>query len=202
MRKLVYVGILILVGLMFVGCSKQEQVKPKQEPIVGDKIVIELNTEKAPKTVENFLNYSKSGFYEGTIFHRVMSTFMIQGGGLTVDMTKKEVNEPINNEANNGLSNLRGSIAMARTGDPHSATAQFFINVVDNDRLDFTAENPAGWGYCVFGKVIEGMDVVDKIRNVKITSMNGRQNVPVNPIVIDEVSVDGNIVTFGIKFTE
>ena len=162
MRKIFTIAVVILASLMLFNCGKQEK-KPVDDPF-KNKIVIQLNHAKAPKTVDNFLSYCKDGFYEGTIFHRVMSNFMIQGGGLTADMNKKATKDPVVNEANNGLSNVRGSIAMARTGDPHSATAQFFINVVDNPKLDFTAENPAGWGYCVFGQVIEGMDIVDKIR--------------------------------------
>ncbi|MFP4547953.1 MAG: peptidylprolyl isomerase [Fidelibacterota bacterium] len=173
-----------------VGCSNPYE----------NKIVIELNPEKAPKTVANFLEYSKSGHYEGTIFHRVMSDFMIQGGGFTPELEKKPTNDPIENEANNGLSNKRGTIAMARTGDPHSASAQFFINVVDNDRLDFKSKTGNGWGYCVFGKVVEGMDVVDRIREVEVTTKNGMENVPVNPVVIKAVKVNGNTVTFGIEF--
>ncbi len=136
---------------------------------MGD-IVLELDAGKAPKTVENFLNYVNSGFYDGTIFHRVISNFMIQGGGFTKDFQRKATNPPVKNEADNGLSNVRGTIAMARTSDPHSATAQFFINVVDNNFLDFRAKTMRGWGYAVFGKVIEGMDTVDKIRKTRTGS--------------------------------
>jgi len=130
----------------------------------GD-IVIELNQEKAPKSAANFLTYAQEGFYNGTIFHRVIDGFMIQGGGFTQDYTKKTTHAPIDNEAENGLKNVRGSVAMARTNAPHSASSQFFINVVDNDFLNFTSPTPRGWGYAVFGKVVEGMDVVDKIRH-------------------------------------
>lgn len=132
----------------------------------GD-IVLELDEAKAPVTVKNFISYVNSGFYNGTIFHRVISNFMIQGGGYTKDFQKKATNAPIKNEANNGLSNVRGTIAMARTSDPNSATAQFFINVVDNKFLDYRSATMRGWGYAVFGKVIEGMKVVDTIRKVK-----------------------------------
>ncbi|NJP82783.1 peptidyl-prolyl cis-trans isomerase, partial [Streptomyces sp. AA8] len=125
----------------------------------GD-IVLELNSEKAPKTVQNFLEYVDAGHYNGTIFHRVISGFMIQGGGFTPDMEQKPANAPIENEANNGLQNNRGTVAMARTNDPHSASAQFFINTVDNDFLNHTSPTPQGWGYAVFGKVVEGDDVV------------------------------------------
>ncbi len=155
------------------------------------KITIELFPDKAPKTVENFLQYAKEGFYVGTIFHRVISGFMIQGGGFTKDLTQKRTRAPIHNEANNGLPNLRGTIAMARTGDPHSATAQFFINVVDNNRLDYVSDqNGMTWGYCVFGKVVEGMDVVDKIKAVP-TAPQGPlpSDVPTTPVVIEKVEV-------------
>jgi peptidyl-prolyl cis-trans isomerase B (cyclophilin B) len=152
-------------------------------------IIIELNSEKAPKTVDNFLSYVESGFYNGTIFHRVIKDFMIQGGGFTEEFKQKEVNSPIKNEANNGLSNERGSVAMARTGDPHSATAQFFINTVDNNFLDFRGENGPAWGYAVFGKVTEGMDVVDKIREVSTGSKGPHQDVPSDDVIIITASV-------------
>ena len=129
--------------------------------------VIQLDPAKAPKSVENFLSYVDSHHYDGTIFHRVIATFMIQGGGYDQQLEKKPVRAPIQNEADNGLKNKRGTVAMARTGDPHSATAQFFVNVVDNAFLDHTSKDGTGWGYSVFGKVIEGMDVVDKIKGVK-----------------------------------
>ena len=155
----------------------------------GD-IVLELNSQAAPKTVENFLNYAREGFYDGTIFHRVIKGFMIQGGGLTGDMRKKEVREPIGNEADNGLNNLRGSIAMARTGEPHSATSQFFINTVDNHPLDHQDKTGKGWGYCVFGKVVEGMDVADHIENVKTASKAGRNDVPAEPVIIEQALLE------------
>jgi len=154
----------------------------------GD-ITLELDFEKAPKTAENFANYAKDGFYEGTVFHRVIDGFMIQGGGMDADMNEKQTGAPIENEANNGLKNARGSIAMARTQDPHSATAQFFINVSDNDFLNHSAPTVHGWGYCVFGKVTDGMDVVDKIRGVKTGNKGYHQDVPVDPIVIEKVTV-------------
>ncbi|MCP4750584.1 MAG: peptidyl-prolyl cis-trans isomerase [Proteobacteria bacterium] len=147
----------------------------------GD-IVVVLDRKKAPKTVDNFLKYVQSGFYDGTIFHRVIRGFMVQGGGLTVDMEKKPTREPVRNEADNGLKNTRGSIAMARTNDPHSATAQFFINTVDNSFLDHRSKSGRGWGYCVFGEVVEGMKVVDKIENVHTTSKLGRRDIPILPV--------------------
>jgi len=155
----------------------------------GD-IQIELFAEQAPVTVENFISYAKSGFYDGTIFHRVISHFMIQGGGFTPEMEKKATGEPIANEANNGLSNKRGTIAMARTNDPHSATSQFFINVQDNMNLDYTGQpGPAGWGYAVFGRVTGGMDVVDAIRFVETTRVGPYSDVPTEAVVIESVEV-------------
>jgi len=154
----------------------------------GD-ITLELDTKNTPQTAENFLKYAKNGFYNGTIFHRVINNFMIQGGGFDEKMNQKQTEEPIQNEAKTGEGNKRGTIAMARTSDPHSATAQFFINVKDNDFLNFTGENRDGWGYCVFGKVIEGMDIVDKIKDVSTTSKHGHQDVPVDNVMIQKVSV-------------
>ena len=146
---------------------------------------IELDAERAPKTVANFLQYVDDEFYDGTIFHRVISNFMIQGGGFTTGMSQKPTREPVENEADNGLKNSLGSIAMARTSDPHSATAQFFINATDrNDFLNHSSKSPNGWGYCVFGKVIDGLDVVDKIRGVKTGSRGMHQDVPAEPVVI------------------
>jgi cyclophilin family peptidyl-prolyl cis-trans isomerase len=151
-------------------------------------IVLELDADKAPKTVDNFLQYARDGFYDGTIFHRVIADFMIQGGGYTEDFKSKPTRAPIPNEAGNGLKNTRGSIAMARTAAPHSATAQFFINVKDNPPLDYPGRD--GWGYAVFGKVIEGMDVVDKIRQVPTgVGGPGMQDVPKTPVVIKKVTV-------------
>ena len=152
-------------------------------------MTIELDADSAPKTVENFLSYVADGFYDGTIFHRVIDNFMIQGGGFTADMEQKSTQAPIENEANNGLKNQRGTIAMARTQDPHSATAQFFINVQDNDFLNHTGENMQGWGYAVFGKVTDGEEVLDKIRGVQTSSQAGHQDVPVEPIIIGSVAI-------------
>ncbi len=154
----------------------------------GD-ITLELNAEKAPITVANFLQYVKSGFYDGVIFHRVIDGFMIQGGGFDTNMKQKTTIEEIKNEANNGLGNDNYTIAMARTSIPDSASSQFFINVADNNFLNHTAPTPSGWGYCVFGKVVEGMDVVDKIKGVKTTSKAGHCDVPVEPVVIEKASV-------------
>ncbi|RUO38814.1 peptidylprolyl isomerase [Aliidiomarina shirensis] len=156
---------------------------------MGD-IEITLFADKAPETVANFVSYVEDGFYANTIFHRVIDGFMIQGGGFEPGMNQKEVKAPIKNEANNGVSNKRGTLAMARTNDPHSATAQFFINVRDNDGLDFTGENPYGWGYCVFGEVTSGLDVVDAIRTVKTGSAGFHQDVPVEDIVITKATVN------------
>ena len=152
-------------------------------------IVIELNQEKAPHTVANFLEYVKSGHYDGTIFHRVIDGFMIQGGGMDANMTEKSTNAPIQNEADNGLKNEVGTIAMARTSDPHSATAQFFINVKDNSFLNFSGKNPQGWGYAVFGKVIEGMDIVNKIKGVPTGKCGFHADVPTTPVVITHAKV-------------
>ena len=158
---------------------------------LGD-IVLELNQAKAPKSVDNFLTYVNNGFYNGTIFHRVIDGFMVQGGGFTQDLQKKTVRAPIDNEANNGLKNLNGTVAMARTNDPHSATAQFFINVTDNGFLDHRSPSPRGWGYAVFGKVVEGMEVVDAIRRTA-TGSGGpfRKDVPRTPIVIQSAALEG-----------
>ena len=154
----------------------------------GD-IVIELDFEKAPKTAANFKQYAEEGFYNSTIFHRVIDGFMIQGGGMTEDMKQKETRACIENEADNGLKNVTGTLAMARTSDPHSATGQFFINVKDNSFLDHTAKNSSGWGYCVFGKVTEGMDVVNKIKAVKTGSQGHHQDVPKDAVIIQNVTV-------------
>jgi peptidyl-prolyl cis-trans isomerase B (cyclophilin B) len=154
----------------------------------GD-ITLELDAAKAPKSVANFLAYVKSGHYDGTIFHRVIDNFMIQGGGMIAGMKQKSTLDQIENEANNGLKNDRGTIAMARTSDPHSATAQFFINVNDNDFLNHTAPTPQGWGYAVFGKVSNGMDVVDKIKKVKTGNAGYHQDVPTEDVVIEKASV-------------
>lgn len=153
------------------------------------KITLELDPQAAPKTTRNFAHYVENGFYDGTIFHRVIKGFMIQGGGLTPDMQKKSTQAPIPNEAFNGLKNTRGTIAMARTMDPHSATSQFFINTVDNTFLNHRSKTGQGWGYCVFGKVVEGMDVVDKIENVPTVSRAGRKDIPQAPVIIKRALV-------------
>ncbi len=152
-------------------------------------IKLELDAEKAPKTVENFINYVKKGHYDNTIFHRVISNFMIQGGGFDTAMQQKPTDAQIANEADNGLKNTRGAIAMARTSDPHSASAQFFINVTDNAFLDFSNPTPQGWGYCVFGKVVEGLDVIDTIKAVKTGSKNGHQDVPLENVVLQKALI-------------
>ena len=150
-------------------------------------ITLQLDAEKAPNTVKNFLQYVNSGFYSNTIFHRVIPNFMIQGGGFEASMTQKKTNAPIKNEAANGLENDKYTVAMARTGDPHSGTAQFFINTQDNDFLNYPGQD--GWGYCVFGKVVEGKDVVDAIRNVKTGSRSGFQDVPLEDVIITKAEV-------------
>lgn len=152
-------------------------------------IILDLDADKAPETVKNFLAYVEAGHYDNTIFHRVIGGFMIQGGGFEPGMQQKPTNAPIQNEAANGLKNDRYTIAMARTGDPHSATAQFFINVKDNAFLNHTAPSGQGWGYCVFGKVVEGKDVVDKIEGVKTGSKGFHQDVPVEDVVIQKAEV-------------
>ena len=183
--------LLILVSFLSMALHAANPVV-KLETSAGD-IVIELNQDKAPNSVANFLAYVDSGYYDGTIFHRVISNFMVQGGGFDTQHKKKATRAPIKNEAQNGLSNVRGSVAMARTGDPHSATSQFFINVVDNGMLDYTAASPHGWGYAVFGMVTSGMDVVDKIRNppTGTGSLMGypARDVPTEDIVINKASV-------------
>lgn len=154
----------------------------------GD-ITLTLDAAKAPKTVANFLEYVKSGHYDDTIFHRVIDNFMIQGGGMTAGLKEKKSGDQIENEANNGLKNERGTVAMARTSDPHSATAQFFINVNDNDFLNHTAPNAQGWGYAVFGKVTDGLDVVDAIRKVKTGNTGFHQDVPAEDVLLEKASV-------------
>lgn len=158
------------------------------ETTSGD-VLVELFADKAPNTVENFLKYVNEGFYANTIFHRVIKGFMVQGGGMTMRMEEKTTHTPIENEAANGLKNTRGTIAMARTRDPHSATAQFFINTVDNSFLDHTAPTTDGYGYCVFGQVIEGMDTVDKMEKVKTKNAGVHSDVPVDMILITSASV-------------
>jgi len=175
--------------------STSKQGKPmnssphvKLQTSMGD-IVLELNAEKAPKTVENFLSYVNEGFYDGTVFHRVIKNFMVQGGGFDSAMKQKQSHAPIDNEADNGLKNDKYTVAMARTSDPHSATAQFFINVADNDFLNHSAPTPNGWGYAVFGHVIQGTEVVDKIEAVKTGNKGFHQDVPTEPVIIEHASV-------------
>ena len=169
--------------------SAQDNPQAMIHTSMGD-IQLELYADKAPISVENFINYARSGFYDGTIFHRVIDGFMIQGGGFTPDMQKKDVGEPIQNEAGNGVSNMRGTISMARTNDPHSATAQFFINVQNNTNLDFSGgTNSRNWGYAVFGRVISGMEVVDEIRFVATETKGRLSDVPVEPVTIDSVEI-------------
>ncbi|PTL76641.1 peptidylprolyl isomerase [Vitiosangium sp. GDMCC 1.1324] len=162
--------------------------KVKLSTSFGD-IVLELDSAKAPKTVANFLQYVRDGHYDGTVFHRVISTFMIQGGGFEPGLKQRKTRAPIENEAANGLKNVNYSVAMARTSDPHSASAQFFINVADNDFLNFRAPNVQGYGYAVFGKVVEGQAVVDKIKGVKTGSTGGHQDVPLQDVVITKAEV-------------
>lgn len=152
-------------------------------------ISIELDFKNTPITANNFLQHAKNGFFDGVIFHRVINGFMIQGGGFNADMKQKPSQPTIQNEANKGQANMRGTLAMARTSDPHSASTQFFINVADNDFLNFKSESSSGWGYCVFGKVVEGMDVVDQIKKVATTTRSGHENVPVEAVVIEKVDV-------------
>ena len=160
----------------------------KLKTTMGD-VLITLNSEKAPKTVENFLQYVRDGHYDGTIFHRVIDGFMIQGGGFESGMSEKPTREPVENEADNGLANNTGTIAMARTQDPHSASAQFFISTQDNDFLNHKAKNTAGWGYCVFGEVTEGSDVVTRIEEVATCSRAGHQDVPSEDVIIDKAEI-------------
>ena len=179
-----------LVSLVMVSETMAADANPKVEMETSKgKIVIELFPDKAPETVKNFLNYVETKYYDGTIFHRVIPNFMIQGGGFTTDMKRKSAGAPIKNEADNGLKNERGTIAMARTGDPHSATAQFFINAVNNDFLNHKSKTQQGWGYVVFGKVITGMDVVDAISAVKTVTRGSYRDVPAETIEIRSARV-------------
>jgi peptidyl-prolyl cis-trans isomerase B (cyclophilin B) len=187
--KLIFT-LIVLGAVVTAGASMAVAANPKVEMETSKgKMVIELYLEKAPETVKNFLNYVKAKFYDGTIFHRVIPKFMIQGGGFTSDMKRKSGGAPIKNEADNGLKNDRGTIAMARTGDPHSATAQFFINTIDNDGLNHKSKTQQGWGYVVFGKVITGMDVVDAISAVKTVTRGGYRDVPAETIQINSAKV-------------
>ena len=172
------------------GANAAEAPRVILETSRGD-IVVELDAQRAPKSVANFLEYVRAGFYDGTIFHRVIPGFMVQGGGFATDMTRKDTRAPIENEAGNGLANARGTLAMARTSDPHSATAQFFINVVDNAFLDHQSLTPRGWGYAVFGRVVDGMDVVDAIVESPTGRSGGMSDVPVEAIVIEHAREAG-----------
>jgi peptidyl-prolyl cis-trans isomerase B (cyclophilin B) len=163
----------------------------KLQTSLGD-IRIKLNTDKAPLTCANFQRYVEQGFYDGTIFHRVIPGFMIQGGGFTPDMRQKPAGTPVKNEADNKLNNTTGTIAMARTSDPHSATAQFFINVANNDFLNHKSPTPSGWGYCVFGEVVEGIDIVQTIAKTRTGNHSGHQDVPVTPVVIQKVTAESD----------
>lgn len=185
--------IIILVLVLVFGFSKTsfaDSANPKvQLQTNHGVIVLELDAGAAPKTVANFVSYVEAGFYDGTIFHRIIPGFMIQGGGFTPEMTQKKTNAAIQNEADNGLKNARGAIAMARTGDPHSATAQFFINTVDNTFLNYKAKTAQGWGYCVFGNVTEGLEIVDAIEAVKTTTKAPHENVPVEAVIIEKATL-------------
>jgi peptidyl-prolyl cis-trans isomerase B (cyclophilin B) len=188
------IKMIVVLGALFTlitaGASMAAAANPKVEMETSKgKFVIELFPEKAPETVKNFLNYVEAQYYDGTIFHRVIPKFMIQGGGFTSDMKRKSAGAPIKNEADNGLKNDRGTIAMARTGDPHSATAQFFINSVNNDFLNHKSKTQQGWGYVVFGKVIRGMDVVDAISAVKTVTRGSYRDVPAETVEIHSVRV-------------
>lgn len=170
------------------GGSMSDNPKVLIETSKGN-ITLELDAENAPQTVANFVGYVNDGFYDGTVFHRVIPNFMVQGGGMNPDMSEKSTKSPIQNEANNGLKNDRGTVAMARTNAPHSASSQFFINVADNGFLNFKAETLQGWGYAVFGKVTDGMDVVDEIVAVKTGNHGGHQDVPAEPVLMNKVTV-------------
>lgn len=182
-------GVLIMALLLTIGGPAWAANPRVQLETTQGVIVLELTPRLAPRTVENFLQYVQDGFYDGTLFHRVIKGFMIQGGGLTEAMERKPTRPPIENEAGNGLKNQRGSIAMARTGDPHSATAQFFINTADNPGLDFKGKSVQGWGYCVFGRVVQGMEVVEAIEKVKTGRRAGRRDVPLEPVLIRRATV-------------
>ena len=184
--RMTFVATLVLLAAVAPG-DAQESAKGNPQVVLETskgKIVLELYPDKAPVTVKNFLAYVDAKFYDGTIFHRVIPNFMIQGGGFTADMNQKPTNDPIQNEADNGLKNQRGTIAMARTNVPDSATSQFFINSVSNDFLNFKSKSAQGWGYAVFGKVVEGLDVVDAISAVKTGTSGGFRDVPAEPVVI------------------
>lgn len=191
MNKLQELALIFVLFVLTSGCNAMSENTNPTVKIETSKgaIVLELYADKAPKTVENFLTYVKEGFFDGTIFHRVIPNFMIQGGGFTPDMQEKPNKNPIENEADNGLKNDAGTIAMARTPNPHSATSQFFINLKDNGFLNFSGQTQQGWGYCVFGKVIEGMDIVQAIEKVETSSSGAHQDVPSEAITMTKVSI-------------
>ena len=193
MRRIRNAALIFAISICWIGFTGADDSRPENPRVRIDtgkgSIVIELDPAAAPATVENFLSYVREGFYDGTVFHRVIKGFMIQGGGFTPDLQQKATREPVKNEAHNGLKNRRGTIAMARTPDPHSATAQFFINTVDNAFLNFRDKSVQGWGYCVFGKVVEGMETVDAIAGVPTTTARIGGDVPVEPVIIERVVV-------------
>lgn len=192
MRFVTYVFAALMLSLFSFPCLIQAAATPnpsvKLETSMGD-IVLRLDAAKAPETVANFLAYVKAGHYDGTIFHRVINNFMIQGGGMTADMKEKPTQKPIKNEAANGLKNSKYTVAMARTGDPHSATSQFFINIKDNDFLDYKASSGQSWGYAVFGKVISGQDVVEKIKAVPTGNRGIHQDVPREAVILKKATI-------------
>ncbi len=187
MKKLTIAFLMLATGIIS-SAAMAANPKVKLETSHGE-IVLLLDAQAAPESVANFVLYVEDGFYNGTVFHRVIKDFMIQGGGFEQGMKKKDTRAPIKNEANNGLKNVRGSVAMARTGDPHSATAQFFINTVDNSFLDHSGQNTRGWGYAVFGKVISGMETVDRIRNLQTGTAGMFRDVPVESVIINKASL-------------
>lgn len=194
MKKSLVLLLFFLLGMLLSATARAADAKKSVDPMVkletnmGD-IVLKLDARKAPNTVANFIQYVKSGHYDGTIFHRVIKDFMIQGGGMTPELKEKTTQAPIRNEANNGLRNKKYTIAMARTNQPHSASAQFFINTKDNDFLDFKSETPEGWGYAVFGKVISGFDTVDKIESVLTGRRGMYDDVPQSPVVVKKAII-------------
>jgi peptidyl-prolyl cis-trans isomerase B (cyclophilin B) len=186
-RHIVLTAICIILFIAGPALAKEKPLV-QMETSMGT-VLVELDAQAAPITVANFIAYVKAGFYDNTIFHRVIKAFMIQGGGFDKEMQKKETRPPIQNEADNGLMNLSGTIAMARTNAPHSATAQFFINVKDNPFLNHRSKTPNGWGYCVFGRVVKGMEVVRAVENVPTTIRSGYRDVPVKPVVIKRMAL-------------
>ncbi len=189
MKKFAATLIFVITGLMSSITSAANDAPEIILETSHGNILLQLDATAAPVTVKNFIQYVNEGFYDGTIFHRVIPDFMIQGGGFTEQLKKKETHTPIKNEADNGLKNVRGSIAMARTSDPHSATAQFFINTIDNDFLNHTAPNSRGWGYTVFGKVVGGMDTIDKISAVKTGNRGIFRDVPIESVIINKATL-------------